>query len=210
MKSTPKYLFFIFILLSTANAQIISDYGIKTGMVFSKQEMDLKKFSEEILILNPYESYRLSPVAGFYIRYFDWTYSDFEIEVSYVQKGANVADEYKPFNPDGWLQFDYIRLKNALRLKIESRYFECYCIFGLSIDYLFATAGQSRPLDDYTKYVMGFHLGFSVSSDYLFNNRIFLEFTYNPDMTDINESRWARYHNSLFSLKLGLSLKKCF
>ncbi len=208
MKIPSKSLLFIFFLLSTANAKIISDYGIKAGMVFSKQEYALKVFREEILVQNPYENYRFGPAIGVYIRYFNWTHSDFEIELSYIQKGANVSEEFKRFNPDGWLRFDYIQLKTALRLKIEADDYKFYNIFGLSIDYLFATAGQSRPLKDYTKVVMGFHLGLGVSSDYLFKNKIFLEFIYNPDMTDIYESRWARYNNCLFSLKMGLSLKK--
>ncbi len=210
MKPTLKYIFPIYVLMSTVNAQIISDYGIKAGMVFSKQEMKLKTFSEKILVFNPYQAYRLGPAVGLYIRYIDWTYSDFETEISYVQKGANASEEYKSMYPYGWFRFDYIQLKTALRLKIKVNAFELYNILGLSIDYLFATGGKSRPLSDYTKYVVGFHWGMGISSDHLFNKAIFLELIYNSDITDIYESRWATYHNSLFSLKMGLSLKKCF
>jgi hypothetical protein len=38
------FLFLFSILFSSSNAQIISDFVIKVGMVSSKYEMDLKKF----------------------------------------------------------------------------------------------------------------------------------------------------------------------
>ena len=89
-----RFLIFISILLSTSNARILSDYGIKIGIVSSKYEMDLKNFSEEILIINRYEKSRLGPNIGIYIRYLNWSHFDFETELSYVQKGATLKKDY--------------------------------------------------------------------------------------------------------------------
>jgi hypothetical protein len=204
-----RFLIFISILLSTSNARILSDYGIKIGIVSSKYEMDLKNFSEEILIINRYEKSRLGPNIGIYIRYLNWSHFDFETELSYVQKGATLKKDYYTSlsNLSNELRFDYIQFKNSLVPKIQISSYGIYGIIGFSLDYLLSVKSGNISKSRYSKYVTGYILGIGFETGILNTNRIFLELALNKDINEIHEWRWARYYNSLISLNLGLSFK---
>jgi hypothetical protein len=204
-----RFLIFISILLSTSNARILSDYGIKIGIVSSKYEMDLKNFSEEILIINRYEKSRLGPNIGIYIRYINWSHFDFETELSYVQKGATLKKDYYTSlsNLSNELRFDYIQFKNSLVPKIQISSYGIYGIIGFSLDYLLSVKSGNISKSRYSKYVTGYILGIGFETGILNTNRIFLELALNKDINEIHEWRWARYYNSLISLNLGLSFK---
>ncbi len=204
-----RFLIFISILFSTINAQILSDYGIKIGMVSSKYEMDLKNYSEDILIINRYKKSRLGPNIGIYIRYINWSHFDFETELLYVQKGATLKkDHYTSLsNLSDELRFDYIQFKNSLIPKIQTSSFGIYGIIGFSLDYLLSVKGGDISQSRYSKYVAGYIFGIGFETRIPNDNKIFLELTLNKDINEIHEWRWARYYNSLVSLNLGLSFK---
>lgn len=203
--------FFIFssILFSTSNAQILSDYGIKIGMVSSKYEMDLKNFTEDILIINSYNKNRLGPNIGIYIRYLNLSHFDFETEFSYVQKGASLRkDHYTSLsNLSDELRFDFIQFKNSFVPKIQTSSYGIYGIIGFSLDYLLSMKGGDISQRQCSKYVTGYIFGIGFETRILNNNRIFLELALNKDINEIHEWRWARYYNNLVSLNLGFSFK---
>ena len=207
MKCIIIFFIFISILISTSNAQIVSDFGIKIGLVSSKFEMDLKNFSEEILIVNYYKKHKIGPIAGIYLRYFNWKYLNFETELSYIQKGAKFKQDGLAVNIPKELRFDYFQFKNSVVPKIDINNFEIYSIFGLSLDYLLSVNGGNLTHSEYKKYVIGYILGIGFKTEFIFNNKIFFELVFNRDINEIYESRWARYYNNLVSLNLGFSFK---
>ena len=207
MKCIIIFFIFISILISTSNAQIVSDFGIKIGLVSSKFEMDLKNFSEDILIINNYKKHRVGPNTGIYLRYINWKYLNFETELSYIQKGAKFKQDGLPINIPQELRLDYIQFKNSVVPKIDMSRFEIYSILGLSLDYLLSVKGGNLAHSEYKKYVAGYILGIGFKTEFVFNNKIFLELVFNRDINEIYESRWARYYNNLVSLNLGFSFK---
>ena len=214
MKFLARLLILISILYSVSNAQLISYYGIKIGMVSSKLKMDYQGNSTNFNSV--FDKNRLGPTMGLFIRYFEMSNFDLETELCYVQKGGTDKFDITTINnPKGTgeyilldIQFDFIQLRTALRPNYSINNIEIYGLAGLSIDYLLSVKNGILPRDKYSDFVWAYTLGFGLAYSKIFNHNISLEFAYDSDINEIYKNENDQYTNSLFLLKAGISLNK--
>ena len=213
MKFLTKFLVLLSVFHTVANAQIVSDYGIKIGIVSSKFIMDYSENSTNSTSV--YKENRLGPTMGIFVKYLDANYFDFETELAYVQKGG--TDKFEVVSSDNPLgtgesvsldiQFDYIQFRTSLRPKYSINNLEIYGLFGISVDYLLSAKNWVLPRDMYKDFVWGYTVGLGFNAGSLLDRKISLEFIYNSDINEVYKGEDVQYTNRLFSVKMGFSLR---
>jgi hypothetical protein len=213
MQFLARLVILISILYSVSNAQLISDYGLKIGIVSSNFKMDFYKNNKNFN--SAFDKSRLGPTMGLFVRYFEKSNFDVETELSYVQKGGTDKFEIITTNdPEGTgeylifdIQFDYLQLKTSLRPNYLLNNFEIYGLFGASLDYLLAVKNGILPKNDYSDFIWGYVLGFGLTFNNLLDNKISLEVVYNSDFNEIYKSESVKYTNNLYLIRAVFSIR---
>ncbi len=213
MKFLTQILILLSVLYSISNAQLLSDYGIKIGIVSSKLKIDSREMDTNLHSV--FDKSRLGPTMGLFVRYFDVNNFDLETELSYVQKGGiDKFDITTTTNLQGTgeyilhdIHYDYIQLRTSLRPKYSIDNIEIYGLVGLSLDYLLSVKNGILPRNKYSDFIWGYTLGFGLSFDNVLNHKISLEFMYDSDINAIYKSQHVQYTNHLLLLRTGFSLR---
>lgn len=161
------------------NAQIISNYGLKVGVVSSKA-VDL---SSKVYPWNLYQSSRVSGSFSFFTQFPISKYFRFEVELGYKQEGAeDKIPVTTTENPDGTGQFviidhayDFLSLNLSWQPKIETNDISLYGIISPSLNYLLKNRDQIILNDDINKLVLGYNVGLGFQPKNIINGKLFVE-----------------------------------
>ena len=212
MKFCNALIFCFSMLLSISYSQIISDYGVKSGLVFSN--LNIENESDGVTFFIDYNDQRMGPTIGLYLNYFNKRYIFFETDLLYIQKGGNAKLKIPTVQePDGTgeyiiydAQFDYLQLQNIISPKYNIKHFEISALMGITLNYLLESKGLSILQSDFSDFNFGYLLGLGISVLDVLNKRISLEFYYNTDFSNIYKNDDLKYTNEAFVLRVGLSL----
>ncbi|MCI0616346.1 PorT family protein [bacterium] len=211
---------FVLLFLPTfiARAQIISGYGIKLGMVSSKQRLETGKerntfqFRESFYRdLEP----RRGPQMAFFIDFLSIPHLRIQTELNYLQKGAEekfqvTTAEYPEgtgefFTADVF-QFDYIALNFSVQPEIMLGLVNPYGIIGPSFNFLIANRA-SGPFIGTKKFTPAIILGAGIELLKPFDFPLLFEVRYNPDLEYFFENENLRSKLQVLQFVIGVKLK---
>lgn len=202
------------LLSIVTHSQVISDYGIKFGIVSSKANLDIKPTNT----FNGWDDWfnmnRIGVSFGIFINMFDTDYFDIQSELSYLEEGSEdellvtTAD-----NPDGngdYMvsdhEYDFLKLNFSIRPKYKFDKITPYLLLGPSISYLLKDRGTFF-IEDLEKVHFGYSLGLGINIDKVFNNSFFCEFKYNDYFKEISDNDRAKLELSSWQINIGIQLK---
>lgn len=205
MKS--KVILMLLILLPIfSNAQIITDYGIKIGLISSKAvDIIVKNYYWDL-----YKDSRVSGSYGIFAQFLSSKYYRFEAELGYRQEGA---EDKIPFttseNPDGTGEFaiidhayDFISLNLAFQPKYEN---DNICLFGIispSLNYMIKNRDQVILNDNIEKLLFGYSFGLGFQPKNILEGNLFAEFRFNNFFSKVIKNNYfeSRFNSLQFSV----------
>ncbi len=212
-----KTIAFVLLFLSTALAQ--PGYGVKFGMLSSKQVFDFEGKTKHPLIafeaLYGNSERRLGPQIGLFVNFPSFRNFAIQSEISYLQKGAEERFEVTTVdNPEGTgefytidlFQFDYLAFALLAQPRFKLGAVSPYGVVGPSLNWLIANRaagffGETKKLTTGLTLGLGFELSRPLSVPLLF------EFRYNPDLTHFFENQYFRSKYQIVQILLGIKLK---
>ena len=210
-----KHVFIASVLLAITNfvmAQGSSGYGIKSGLIFSKLNVeDVSDGSESEFGL---DEVRLSPSIGFFFNLFQNDNFIFQTEVSYFQKGGERTDTIRtsvvPNENDKEvvtdLNYDYVSLGLAALPRFSNNNFTAYGIIGLGYDFMLKARSAPISKSEHTTTNWSYTVGLGMSSKRIFDDRVAIEIGYNSDFKEFYENENVKFSNSLFFARTAISL----
>ena len=209
-----KYFVVIILLSIITQSQVISDYGIKFGLVSSKSDLVIKPNSIYAGSDDWFENNRIGVSFGIFMNMFNTDYFDVQSELSYLEEGAE--DELLITtidNPDGngdYLiydhEYDFLKLSFNIRPKYNLDSITPYLLFGPSISYLLKDRGAFY-IEDLKKVHFGYSYGLGINVNDVFNNTFFCEFKYNGYFNEIADNDRAKLELSSWQINIGMLLK---
>ncbi|MCL4550740.1 MAG: PorT family protein [Bacteroidetes bacterium] len=202
-----KFLAVLFLCLPfIVNAQIISNYGLKIGVVSSKAS-DL---SSQSYYSNLYRDSRISGSFGIFAQFLSSDYLRFEMELSYKQEGAeDKIPVTTSENPDGTGQFiivdhayDFLSFNISLQPKYETKDICLFAIISPSLNYMLKNRDQILLTEDINKLVFGYNIGFGFQPKSFLNGNLFLEVRYGGSFSKYlkNDYLEAKFNTLQFSI----------
>jgi hypothetical protein len=160
------------------SAQLISNYGIKVGVLSSKP-VEVKR--EEL-----FQDSRVSGTFGLFAQFLNFRYCRFEFEAGYKQEGAeNKVPVTTIENPDGsgdYVTFDhaydFISLNLSFQPKLENEDICLYGIVAASLNIMTKNRDMLSYGQNVDKYVPGYNYGLGFSPKNFLNGKIFVEMKY--------------------------------
>jgi len=200
---------------SLGQAQTISGYGIKLGVVSS----ELKTEGGNIRIpggafLREDLDRRLGPQVGLFINFLEIPHLGLQAELSYLEKGAEdkvfrITDE----NPEAaaetqtadMYQFDYLSFSLLAQPRLKFAALNLYATLGPSVNLMIANRdGLFTGTDDVTP---SFIIGAGVELPKAFAFPILLEIRYNPDLEHFFENDYTKSELRVWQFLLGINLR---
>lgn len=213
------FVILLLLLASIGQAQVISDYGVKFGMVSSKQLFE--RGSARNLVWDSYLdrnlNARLGPQIGLYAQFLNARHLTLEVEASYLQKGTEEKVYAILARPDGTyveegpfttetFQFDYIAFSVLAQPKVAIAQIKPYILIGPSLNILIANKELIlRDADSLTPSVL---IGGGIEIKKLFEFPLLLEFRYSPDLKHFFENEYVKSKLQVWQILLGTRLKK--
>jgi len=205
-----KFIFVVLLFIALPlclNAQFISDYGIKVGVVSSKAA-DL---SAKAYYTNFYRNTRLSGSFGIFAQFFNSEYFRIETGLGYKQEGAeDKIPVTTAESPDGNGQFiiidhayDFLSLNIALQPKYED---EDICLFASispALNYMLKNRDQILLPGDLNKFVLGYTVGAGFQPKSILNGKIFLEISYGGSFSKYLKNEYIEAKFNTLQLSVG-------
>lgn len=210
---------FLLLLTSTGHAQVISDYGVKFGMVSSKQIFE--RGSARSLLWDSYLDRDLNarpgPQIGLFTQFLNTRHFALQTEVSYLQKGSE--EEFYPtrVGPDGTyitlepvtietFQFDYVAFSVSAQPKVSIGQLEPYILVGSSLNILIANKELIlRDADSLTPSAL---IGGGIEFKKLLEFPLLLEIRYSPDLKYFFENEYIKSKFQVWQILLGVKLNR--
>lgn len=211
---------FLLLFLPTfiAHAQIISGYGIRLGMVSSKQVIEAGKEEDTFKLLENFYANlepRWGPQIGLFVDFLSNPHLTIQTELNYLQKGAEKKFQVTTAeHPEGTgefyttdiFQFDYIALNFCVQPKIRLGLVNPYGIIGPSFNFLIATRAVGAFIDT-KKFIPAAIFGVGIELLKPFDIPLLLEVRYNPDLEYSFENNVLRSKLQVLQFILGVRLK---
>ncbi len=206
MKS--KVILMLLILLPIfSNAQIISDYGIKIGLISSKA-VDVKV---ENFYWNLYQDSRISGSYSIFVHFLNSEYYRFEAELGYRQEGAeDKIPVTTSESPDGTGEFviidhayDFISLNLAFQPKYEN---DNICLFGIisfSFNNMIKNRDQLILNRNVEKFLFGYSFGLGLQPKNILTGNLFFELRFNDFLFKVVKNDYFQTRFNSFQLNIG-------
>jgi len=203
----------------TAQAQFISGYGFKFGVVSSMQIFEGSGARNLGWVFYPDLNWnrRLGPQIGLFAQVLNTRYLTLQSEISYLQKG--IDDEVRPtsLGPDGtfiegkpftieMLQFDYIAFSVLAQPRVPIKQIELYILAGPSLNILIAN--KEWPFKDADILTPSVVIGGGLEFKKLFEFPLLIEIRYNPDLKYFFENEYIKSKFQVWQFILGAKLNR--
>ena len=201
----------LFSVVSTSQAQLIRNYGLKIGATISNQEWN---YSTLPIDFDPDNRWGLN--LGVFTEFLDIPYFSLVTELNYVQKG--MIEEDIPVttvtNPDGTGEYvtwdtrvDYLNLCALGKLRLDFSLFTPYLLIGPKVDFeinLINSLGLTNEVEDnYNKIIYGVKLGGGTEIK-LTSFSILAEIIYDYNFNDLFENENLIVTASSVDFRLGI------
>ncbi len=214
MKFCLKSICILLAFSSFCQSQIISNYGIKVGLVSSNLNETLK--IDDPSVQKYFDKKKLSPAFGMFFHFFNIELLKIESELIYLQKGGrHEVDIRSIFRPDNSGKYSITQLYEFLQInlnicpKVEFHNFDIYGLIGISGNYLLSKSGVFSYLDN-DDFVIGYNIGAGVTFNNLLNNKILFELVYNNDFNIFATDEYREIQNDNIQFRIGVLLSKWF
>ncbi len=200
------------------NGQFIDNYGLKVGAGLSNQYWGYK--NDGVLNLSGWNDNKIGFIGQVYAEKNIGKYLSFRPALGYIQKGfvnditLSTADGEEIAVKDNKVILHDLSMDLSLKVIPIDINFKPYVFLGLRGDYLLYYRneivdfqGEDHELntnlyDDFNKFTLGATFGLGVS----YKDLIFLDFNYNPAITNNYESDGLVINDKYVSLTLGINI----
>lgn len=212
---------FLLLLSSIGQAQITSEYGIKFGMVSSRQILEKGSEATRNLLWESYRdrnwSRRLGPQIGLFAQFLNARYLTLLSEVSCLQKGTDEKIYPTLVDSDGnyiagesvtieTFQFDYIAVSILVQPRIPSNQIEPYILAGPSLNILIAN--KELLFEDADLMTTSVVIGGGFEFRKLFEFPLLIEIRYNPDLKYFFKNKYVKSRFQTWQFILGVKLNR--
>jgi opacity protein-like surface antigen len=206
----------ILIAASSANAQFYKGFGFKAGTSIAKQIVSNPTAYisvNETHDINNDIQYKFGLTFGIFKEFEIAHNFNSHIAVNYVRKGAITKDEFN--NTVSYLHdnIDFLSAELTGKYRILDSKFSPYTLLGLRVDFflsqdVFSKEANGNEIDfgsssNTKKTVFGATVGAGVEYKASKQYSIFLETTFNPDLTDIYND-YQQVHGQSFDIRTGI------
>ncbi len=190
------------------NAQFISNYGIKIGMV-SSTPVDF--LSGNQYIGKYYQDSRISGAFSIFTQFFSSSYLRFEMELGYKQEGAEDKITVTTVdNPDGTDQFiildhayDFVTFNVSVQPKYENNDVCIFLILSPSLNFMVKNRDQIFLNDDPKKLVFAYSVGIGFQPKNILNGKLFLEVKYGSSFSKYLKTDFLEGEFRTLQLNIG-------
>ena len=219
MKTKVFTLFVLFTLstVSIIKSQVISDYGLKFGMISSQMNVKINPYS--IYVGFPsykfYDDNRLSGTFGVFLNMFKTKYFDLQNEIKYIQEGAeDKVSVTTAQSPEGIDELSWDHEYNFIRYSLNLRpYYQIknnnniYLILGPSVNYLIKNRDDFYLHEDLKDFYYGYNLGFGFTTSGIIDKPLLLEFKYNGYFNHLADNSEIKADIKSWQINIGVALK---
>ncbi|MGD9706459.1 MAG: porin family protein [Candidatus Delongbacteria bacterium] len=215
MNNKIKYIFLLLISCAfNASADmdyIIKNYGIKSGISISNQDLDISEQSLVYPILGGAKFlYRPGFTGGIFVEWFDEKYINLVTELNFSQKGT-IYDTNALTNRVYNNRMDYLSIPVLAKFKYPEYEFLPYFLFGFRYDYLLNSSIETCDFMSYENAKTG-NVGTTLGIGFEFDAGGFpmlLEYKYHNQYASLLENEELMYsiRNKSHSLVLGYRFK---
>ena len=201
-------IFIVTLFMATiTNAQAISYFGVKTGVISSKYEYKILGLTYDSF----YNDIRIGPTMGLFLRYLDYDYFDIESELAYLQKGGEEKIKIRTlYTPDygdyivNDIHFDYLQFHTSIRPKTILYNIGFYGLAGFSLNYLLQVRNAFKNINDFNRIIFAYTLGTGIELINIVSIPISIEFMLNNDMTEVYDESGFKFKSYLFRIVFNM------
>ena len=195
---------FVLFFFQNIEAQIISKYGIKSGLTISSLKWES----------NPYFKFENKNGfnLGIFAEFLDYSFFNIVAELNYVQKGFVLKTEITSFeHPEGTGEFrthpsqtDYLNSTILGKIKLSQSDFRPYFIVGTKFDFEIYNNDKIFIIqDDFAKFIPGLKVG--LGTEFTISKLNFLtELLYDANFIELYEENNLNISSSSIDIRLGI------